>query len=281
MNCEQANKISIIEFLEKQGHKSLRETGKYTFFYSPFRSETKPSFVVTNKNRWRDYASKEGGTLVDLVMELNKCNQSDALKYIANTNCSFSFKEQNCIEGSVMSIKTFRPIVKHKALLDYIDYRQLKPFEKVKNEINEIWYTANSKIYFGLAFKNDKGGYEINSATRYKRCLGPKWITTKLKGANNILIFEAFIDYLSFKVLGWNTDNEDYLILNSVSNIDIALPVLKKYEEVTAYLDNDPPGKNCLEKIRNEIPRVIDRSSTYSLFKDLNEYLMNKYRLVR
>lgn len=281
MNCEQANRISIIEFLKKQGHKPARQTGKYTFFYSLFKSETKPSLVVTNKNRWRDYASGKRGTLVDLVMELNNCKQSEALKFIANTNCFFSFKEQNCNEESTMSIKTFRPIVRHKALLDYLEFRQLKPFDKVKNEVNEIWYTANSKIYFGLAFKNDKGGYEINSATRYKRCLGPKWITTKLKGATSILIFEAFIDYLSFKVLGWNTDKEDYLILNSVSNIDIALPVLKKYEEVVAYLDNDPPGKNCLEKIRNEIPGVIDRSILYSQFEDLNDYLINKNRLLR
>lgn len=280
MNCQQANKISIIEFLKKLNINPVKRTGRYTFYYSPFRTETKPSFVVTIKNRWRDFGSGKGGTLVDFVMELQNCNESEALKFIANSGCSFSFKEQEFIIDSNIKIRNVRPFVKHKALLDYLEYRAIKPLNLVKHELKEVWYTKDSKLYFGIAFENDLGGYEMRNKI-YKNCIGIKAITTKLNGNNSILLFEGFLDYISYELLFDNAKSNDFLILNSTSMHKTAIPILKKYEKVVAYLDNDPPGKRCFENIKKEVSWLVDQSHIFSPYKDLNEYLMRKGRHVR
>lgn len=280
MNCEQANKISIIEFLRKKNINPVKRTGRYTFFYSPFRSEKEPSFTVNNKNRWRDFGSGKHGTLVDLVMELQSCNESEALKFIANSSCSFSFKEQEFIEDSNIKIRNVRPYVKHKALLDYLEYRAIKPLDLVKHELKEVWYTKDDNLYFGIAFESDLGGFELRNRI-YKNCIGRKAITTKLNGKPTILIWEGFLDYISYVLLSGDAKSEDHLILNSTSMYEDAIPILKKYEKVIAYLDNDNPGKDCFENIKKEVPWIVDRSHTFSPYKDLNEYLMQNGRLVR
>ncbi|MFP4022994.1 MAG: toprim domain-containing protein [Thiohalospira sp.] len=275
MNCKQANEISIIEFLKKLNIYPVRQSGRYTFYFSPFRQETKPSFVVTNKNRWRDFGSGKGGTLVDFVMELQNCNESQALRFIVNTGCSFSFKEQNFIEESNIKIRNIRPFVKHKALLDYLKDRAIKPLESVKGELKEIWYTKDSKLFFGIAFENDQGGFEMRNKF-YKNCIGRKAITTRLKGSQTIVLFEGFMDYLSYFILGWNSDSEDYLIMNSTSMLSETIPVVMKYKKVIAFLDNDDSGQKCFNKIKKEVPWIINQSKKIIPFKDLNEFLMNQ-----
>lgn len=280
MNCEQANKISIDDFLDKYNFKSIRRSGQKTFRYSPFRDEKEPSFITNKFNQWHDFGSGEHGTLVDFVMKWQNCSVKEALMFIDNSPSSFSFHKQEFIEDSNIKIRNIRPYIKHKALLDYLDLRAIKPFKKIKNEIKEIWYTNNSKLYFGIAFKNDLGGYEMRSPV-YKNCLGKKGITTILKKSQEIVLFEGFTDYLSYIILGWNTDSEDYLILNSTSMVKQAIPIIKKYKKIITYLDNDQSGKDCFEQIESEVPGLIDRSNSFLPYKDLNEFLMHREGLAR
>lgn len=281
MNCEQANKISLNDFLKKHNFKPVRKSGQTTYYLSPYRSEKEASFIVNSKNQWHDFGSGEHGTLIDFVKKWQNCSTKEALKFIDSSPNSFSFQEQEVIDESNTKIRNIRPYVKHKALLDYLESRAIKPFIKVKNEINEIWYTTNSRIYFGIAFKNDNGGYEVNCPIPYKRCIGKKGISTKIKGHHTITLFESFFDYLSYLVLGWNTESEDYLILNSTSIVKKAIPVLKNYKKINTYLDNDQTGEECFDYIKSEIPKVNDCSNSYIPYKDLNEYLMHKKGLAR
>ena len=65
--------ISIIDYLDNQGFKPVKHhpNGKELLYFSPMRSETKPSFSVnTEKNLWYDYGTGEGGDIFSLVRKL-------------------------------------------------------------------------------------------------------------------------------------------------------------------------------------------------------------------
>jgi len=275
MNCKQANQISLNDFLQKHNFKPKRKSGDTTFYFSPFRLEKEASFIVNSKNKWHDFGSGEHGDIIDFVMKWHNCDRSKALKFIDGSPISFSFHKQEFIENSSIKIRNVRPFVKHKALLDYLEYRAIKPLEAVKHELKEVWYTKDDKLYFGIAFENDLGGYELRNKF-YKNCIGKKAITTRLNRSSTILVWEGWLDYISYLILNWSNQPEDHLILNSTSMHESAISILKKYKKVLVYLDNDQPGKDCFYKIIKEVPWIIDQSHTFYPFKDLNEFLINQ-----
>ena len=101
-------------------------------------------------------------------------------------------------------------------------------------------------------------------------------------------MFEGFMDYLSFLTLRQKNcpdcpdfDKQDYLILNSVSNLSKALYPLGNYERIYCFFDNDTAGIRAVQELYKECSfRVRDSSRIYSGYKDLNDYLCEK-RLVQ
>ena len=86
------------------------------------------------------------------------------------------------------------------------------------------------------------------------------------------------MDFLSFMMLRRKENDglkrQDYLVLNSVSNAHKALEPLSHYENVQCFLDNDEAGRNAYLRLSKELgSSVLDSSSLYSDFKDLNDYL--------
>ena len=70
----------------------------------------------------------------------------------------------------------------------------------------------------------------------------------------------------------------DAIILNSVSNVNRAIPHLRDYNTVHCYLDNDVAGKTALVQLAERFgTKVIDRSTLYSGCNDLNEYLTTSF----
>lgn len=85
-------------------------------------------------------------------------------------------------------------------------------------------------------------------------------------------MFEGFIDYMSALTLG--IIGADAIILNSVGNVNKAIPHLRDYTIIHCYLDNDVAGKTALAQLTERFgTKVIDRSTLYSGCNDLNEYL--------
>ena len=155
-------------------------------------------------------------------------------------------------------------------------------------ECSEAHFTHNGKRYFAIAFPNVSGGYEIRNRY-FKGCVSPKEIShirQSGKARNTCYVFEGFMDYLSFLTLRQeNCPNypelgeQDYIVLNSVSNVNKALYPLGNYERIHCFFDNDYAGMEALRQIRMEYGRdlyIRDASQTYSGCKDLNEYLQKQ-----
>ena len=94
-------------------------------------------------------------------------------------------------------------------------------------------------------------------------------------------MFEGFIDYLSALALGI-ISGADAIILNSVVNVIKAVPYLKGYTAINCYLDNDNAGKTALAELTAIYSStVIDRSTLYSEFNDLNEYITHQSSTIK
>ena len=174
----------------------------------------------------------------------------------------------------------------HPTLIRYLQDRCID-IEVAQSVCKEVHYEVNSKRYFTIGFPNSGGGYELRNPF-FKGCIAPKYISHFYAQTpkKDCFLFESFIDFLSFMTLRriqnpqYNgLSNQDYLILNSVTNIHKALKCLSVYNNILCFLDNDEVGRNAYKQLSEELGRsVLDSSSLYSDFKDLNDYLCAEFK---
>jgi hypothetical protein len=141
----------------------------------------------------------------------------------------------------------------------------------------EIHYQTGNNNYFSLGFRNDKGGYELNSPPNFKSCISPKEITTIRNGSSICLVFEGFWDFLSYLTIQKiEKTRHDVAVLNSVANIQKAMDFLKSYKEIFTYFDNDDAGRKATKLMQSAHSTVYNRSIKYAEYKDVNDYLCGK-----
>jgi hypothetical protein len=277
MTVEQANSISIKQYLSGLNVFSVKEKEHYGMYRSPFRPDAEPSFKVDyRQNLWYDFGAGEGGTLIDLVMKINQCTFAEAMRKLGGqTNSeSFSFHGKESSEKGDIRIGEVLPLT-NGALLGYLAERKINP-DTARAQCSEIHYTVDGKAYFAVGFANDSGGYELRNRY-FKGCISPKGITTVSKETDSCMVFEGFMDYLSYLTLkGQSQPQTNMLILNSVIHLDRAMDFLKRHTSIHVCLDNDEAGKQALAKIQNVCRNVTDHSGYYKNFKDLNEFLRAK-----
>ena len=198
---------------------------------------------------------------------------------------SFSFGKQDSFGPSFQQLEIVP--LSSPALLAYLQGRGIN-LELAKRECREARYTHNDKRYFAIAFPNGSGGFEVCNPY-FKGCIAPKEIShirQSGKARTTCYVFEGFMDYLSFLTLRQEScpnypelDGQDYIVLNSVSNINKALYPLGNYERIHCFFDNDHAGLEVLQQIRMEYGRdryIRDASQIYGGCKDLNEYLQKQ-----
>ena len=158
-------------------------------------------------------------------------------------------------------------------LLGYLVERGINAHVAIPN-CEEVRYRVRGKRYYAIGFRNEAGGLELRNRF-FKGCIPPKDISLKRNGSDVCSVFEGFMDYLSAMQMGIIAS--DWLVLNSVSNVEKAVKVLPGYERIECFLDNDEAGRRTFQRLHDCFgERVIDRSSLYADHKDLNEFLLPK-----
>ena len=275
MNCEEIKeKISIRMVLESFNLFPVKENRNTAFYFALDREEKIPSLSVDFvKNKAFDFGTGKSYDVISIVQQMNQCSVSEALKYLETFDFSIHNEFQN--EGT-KQYKEYKILnvreIQHPALVQYLKSR--KVYEQ-KELVKEIEYELNGKKYFGVGFFNNSGGVEIRN--KYSKiCLGKKDVTllkNELNSFNEILIFEGFFDYLTYKNLEKKENsNSDYLILNSTAMFYKVEETLKKYNKISMFLDNDSNGGFVKSKIQNQYKNLEDCSLIYQKFKDLNEW---------
>ena len=273
MTSNQANSISIKDFLDGM---YIPKKGKsyYGMYFSPFRAEVIPSLKVDyRKNLWYDFGSGEGGTMIDMVMKLYKCTFPEAMKILESGNTpSIILPSKPILQTNKTVLREVRPL-DNLSLLAYLEQRCINT-DMARCQCVEVHYSVNCKNYYAVGFKNDADGYELRNRY-FKGSVSPKDITTFSLATNKCMIFEGFMDYLSFLTLNNRLHPQmNTVVLNSTAHLDRAMTFLKRHQLIHAYLDNDTPGKDVLSKISNQHGQVEDMSMLYYPYKDLNEYLV-------
>lgn len=135
-----------------------------------------------------------------------------------------------------------------------------------------------------MAFENVNNGWELRNRY-FKGCRGHKDISylpwSRDGPSTECAVFEGFIDYLSALTLDIISE-ADAIILNSVVNVNMVVPYLRNYTVINCYLDNDNAGQTALSELTSIYgSTVIDRSTLYSEFNDLNEHLTNQSSTIK
>ncbi len=275
MNCEKIKqKVGIRAVLESFGIFPVKENPKTAFYFAIDREEKIPSLSVDFvKNKAFDFGNGKSYDVILIVQQINKCSVSEALQYLS----TLDFTVQNELKYYESKAQTSNQILEikeigHSALIQYLKSRRV--FEQ-KHLVKEIHYELKGRKYFGIGFQNNSGGFEIRNL-HSKICLGKKDVTlivTDNNPKNEIVVFEGFFDYLTYRNLE-NSDNSncDFLVLNSTSMLFKAEEKLKHYNKISLFLDNDKNGESVKSKIQSQYKSVEDCSLIYHDFKDLNEW---------
>lgn len=280
---QQVKQIPITNYLQTLGSNPIKQSGKELIYYSPYNQESTPSFMVDPvKNVFHDHSGEgEKGDVIRLVQYLSGCSFVDAVKTLQQFDCSnistpFSFRGQTTQEKpSTVQIVSVQPL-RNRALLAYVASRRIS-LELAATHLHEVHYRVKGKRYYAVGFGNDKGGYELRSKY-FKGSTSPKWFTSITGQATGIVnVFEGVFDFLTcceqFSVSKLKNSS---IVLNSLSFIKDALPVLASYKIVNAFFDNDKAGKGALERLEKEVVTVQDCSYYYPNSKDFNEYLIER-----
>lgn len=289
--------ISIVEILAYYG-KSLART-KTGMYYSPFRDEKTPSFHIDEAaNTWYDFGTHEGGGLIDFVCKITGCQRKEAYDWLASIRHMIPeevhtevIKRAASVGESKVIIEKVNEQFSKPALVEYAQSRCISR-EILDRYCDEVTYSVSSKpgsSFFAIGFKNNSGGYVLRSKVA-KICsssdvttLGPDGNLTMEVNSKKVAVFEGFIDFLS--LLSYNEKQEpghDCCILNSVSNLEKALPWIAGHTNIMIFADNDNAGRDTYQRIRDYVSDsaeevcIYDMAELYKGHKDLNDKLVDE-----
>ena len=291
MNIDQIKKIKLQEFLATIDCKPVKQYGVNLMYLSPLRTEKHASFKVnTELNLWYDFGIGRGGNIIDLAELLyNSSDVSYLIRQIernapSGVSVSLPKAKPNTPQNSFENLQVLSIV--HPALIKYLGERCIN-IEIARTVCKELHFDTRGKHYFGIGFPNIADGYEIRNPF-FKGGITPKDISLfhNEESKQSCFVFEGFIDFLSFMMLRRKENDglkrQDYLVLNSVSNVHKALESLSHYKNVQCFLDNDEAGRKAYQALLMglKVP-VIDSSGLYADCKDLNEFLCRQNRLLQ
>ncbi len=279
LSVSEAKEIDIVHFLADLGYEPSKIRNNDYWYFSPLRDEKTPSFKVNRKlNRWYDHGLGKGGNLVDFAILYHGCTVSEFLQNLSgNLSLQKPSLQQSITrpepENQIKILGDF--ILSSTALLSYLQQRRI-PVDIADRYCREVRYELNGKVYYGIGFKNNLGGFEIRNPY-FKASSSPKGITTIDNSAGEVIVFEGFTDFLSFKAIHQQDpeDRFDFVVLNSVSFFETARPFLEKHNTIRLYLDRDTTGQNCSRYALSLSSKYKDESSLYQNHKDFNDWIVN------
>ena len=255
--------ISIVETMAHMGKNLYNQKGMY---YSPFRDESTPSFHIDGAtNRWYDFETSEGGGLFEFVCRIAGITRGEVYDWLASFRSMIPESEYKAVVEKIKKVKPARIIVdsaSHK-----FTRHKLVEYAEARAVTRQVLRSSLTKKCTSSAMTT----------------LSPEGVITDQVSGSKVLVFEGFMDFLSWlSNVQQDTPEYDCCILNSVSNIDKALPWITAHKNIAAFMDNDEAGRNTLQKIIENVPDdagkvcVYDMAKLYEDYNDLNEKLSDE-----
>jgi hypothetical protein len=296
MTAIEINQIQIHDYLRTRGIYPARHYCSYSMYHSPFRKESTPSFKVSEvRNLWIDYGTGDGGTLIDLVLKMNpEFNVARAMAEIEAamlTDRIFSFHQPMQVasaenptsvnEPNRINIYKIKNVGSNSALSDYIKSRRIG-LKTASKYCKELYFKIGDKNFFGIGCENDNGGWAIRNKF-WKGC-SAQGVSYYKKGYAQLAVFEGVFDLLSYlEIEGEKNLAQDFIVLNSLTNLQKSMATLSVYDAVLLFLDRDASGQKATDFLKANLNKCYDLSDWYAPFKDINDYLVsgNAYGMKR
>ncbi|MCM1302333.1 MAG: toprim domain-containing protein [Bacteroides cellulosilyticus] len=272
--------LPIRAYLAERGLHPTKDHPRYGLYFSPLREEHTPSFKVDYmQNLWYDFGLGVGGSIIDLVMRLERCDFTQAVRLLGGSErTAIPAPIPTLISPTIPALRILSDMpLRHPALVGYLSSRGVDTAIATAY-CREVHYAVGGREYFAVGFRNNAGGWELRSE-RFKGCVSPKHITTIDNRFDIVVAFEGFMDFLSYLSMKYPGPlRNDAVVLNSVVNLPKAIPFLERHSTIHAFFDNDDTGRKATAELKRLCPNstVIDRSHLYQEHKDLNEYWQMK-----
>ena len=296
-DIEKIKDIPIASYLERKGIQ-IPARGNICAFW---RGDKNPSVSIDrNCNRWYDHGTGEHGSIIDLVMAIEKCRFSEAAdilefgNYATSTFTPIKKSERK----SIIIIDEIRDL-QHPALLQYLNSRGIS-FSLASSFCKEIHYHleyAPESKYFAVGFQNRGGGWELRNP--FKKIATSKHYTYIDNGGSHMAIFEGFCDMLAYLEIPESIFPkrvpENLVVLNSVALAQRFVSDLKSGQlggisTASIYLDNDDAGRKTTAQIMNSLGQmgikmledgIAVLSSFWPNCKDINDALLCHQQQIR
>lgn len=277
---ENFKETDMVSFLYELGFQPAKIRDNDYWYSSPLRNERTASFKVNRRlNKWFDHGLGKGGNLVDFGILYYNCSVGELLQksdsdpalhqpFLHSPNHP-SKQQENKIQ--ILDVK---PLFS-TPLFHYLSQRKI-PSKIASAHCKEVVYDLRGKHYYSIGFENNSGGYELRNAF-VKLSSSPKDFTLIDKGSKDILVFEGFFDMLSYLALYNKTGKgqQSIVILNSLSFLEKARPVLETHRQVKLFLDRDQSGIDQTRYSLSISDKYQDHSTLYHNHKDFNDWLVS------
>ncbi|GAA4331750.1 toprim domain-containing protein [Mucilaginibacter gynuensis] len=288
---ELREQASLAELLSRLGFEPVRRSGKELMYLSMLRdSDSAPSFAVNDQlGFWFDHGTGKGGTIIDFGIAFwPKLTFSEVIEKLQTASNATGTPRMSVTRMSIQgkldrerhyTVDGTKDIGTHPAITSYLKNRGV--FDIARNYLREVYYTVKDergvgRSFFAAGLKNDDEGWEVRSLY-FKGCLGKKGITTIPVDPKRVVVFEGFINALSW--LHHNRKAGDSLIiLNSLSLLDRAIEKAKQFSTINIYFDRDKAGFQASKDFIKILPYASDRSSAFENYNDYNDKLVAEMR---
>jgi hypothetical protein len=262
--------------LEKRG--ILKYEGKIgkEHFFGLLLQRTGSISVKEDSNLWFDHSSGKGGDIIEAVMFFENVSFSVAVNSFGNNNPieSSLVRKENSNQHQY-EITNVGDII-NSNLKAYISTRALD-FNLVKMYCNQVNWRVGEKFYYGIGWKNDKGGWAVRSQVFKGNLVCSGLSTINLGSCRSIKIFEGMFDFISYLQFKPNASDFRAIVLNSTANLTTSfINELKNSDlsPIELYLDNDQEGDTKTAIVLLELPNSVDCRDFFEGFEDLNAKLI-------
>ncbi|WP_125780983.1 toprim domain-containing protein [Pseudoalteromonas rubra] len=324
MRTQDARNIPIVDYLDRIGAKFARTqqgtNGLEYVYHSPTRSDTKPSLCVNiERNIWSDVPVGAGGRLIELVCHIHNLPNNDVksalevLDSLYPTITSFSTKTARIMAKNqsqpLFDDSTLRSeprannatgLNKKSAAIEVLRVQPLfsyplKQYLQNERKINLAIACKYVKEVTCRLLASDKQFYSVGFASgstfaiRNKHFKGFAGLGVDIsvfdKGTSKVLLFEGFIDFLSY-LTAKNLDSPPFtaVVLNSSAMLGRFIHLVEQQPVITQVdyfrdrdeLNNKSTGLETLAQLQTALSnkKINDLSSAYPNHKDLNEWLI-------
>lgn len=287
---------SILDFLGRLGHHPVRQSGAEHFFLSMLREERTASLTVNDGlGVWFDHGGPNGsgirgGNLVDLAISYwHPVSYVEALGKIVQTMggeipdpVARDTRPRRPVRLPNYKIESVKPLGNNYAITSYLQNRGI--WGMADGHLSELYYfvlddKGTRKDFFAAGWPNENEGWEVRNKY-FQGCLGHKGLSFIEGNPDELVVFEGYMDYLS-----WKFENEEaapsVLVLNSLSLLPAGINRARKFEYIETYFDLDRAGIKASCDFRAALPMAKDCSKVYQGFKDYNEKLVSELSAMR